>query len=50
MKLNIHLNGFAMKKDFLTEKTKCQVLFTHDGSAEKSYICARTIPPAAHFF
>ena len=27
MKLNIYLNGFAMRKDLLTEKTKCQVLF-----------------------
>ena len=27
MKLNIHLECFAMGKDVLTEKTKCQVLF-----------------------
>ena len=27
MKLKIHLECFAMRKDLLTEKTKCQVLF-----------------------
>ena len=30
MKLNIHLECFAMSKDLLTEKTKCQVLFDRD--------------------
>ena len=27
MKLNIHLECFAIRKDLLTEKAKCQVLF-----------------------
>ena len=27
MKLNIHLECFAMRKDLLREKRKCQVLF-----------------------
>ena len=27
MKLNIHLECFAISNDLLTEKTKCQVLF-----------------------
>ena len=27
MKLNIHLECFAIRKDPLTEKTKCQVFF-----------------------
>ena len=27
MKLNIHLEWFAMKNDLLIVKTKCQVLF-----------------------
>ena len=27
MKLNIHLECVAMRKDPLTEKTKCQILF-----------------------
>ena len=29
MLLNIHLECFTMRKDLLTEKTKCQVLFCH---------------------
>ena len=36
MKLNIHLECFAMTKDPLTEKTKCQVLFTR-GIGEKCW-------------
>ena len=27
MKLNVHLECFAMRKDLSTEKTKCQVFF-----------------------
>ena len=30
MKLNIHLECFAMKKDLLTEKRKCEVLFSSE--------------------
>ena len=30
MKLNIHLECFVMRKDPLTEKTKCQVFFARD--------------------
>ena len=35
MKLNIHLNGFAIRKDLLTEKTKWQFSFCHGDIGEK---------------
>ena len=34
MKLNIHLNGFAMRKDLLTKKTKRQFLFSPEISVK----------------
>ena len=35
MKLNIHLEFFAMRKDSSTEKTKCQVFYIARDIGEK---------------